>query len=124
MLKINMDINRPATHKKYTQIFGQLRPRRNPFNLLRGKPIRELFKFIYLSSSGKIHLQTKQNNKIQLISLAQNSLKIVPTLPRFMCPLKAETVLYGHELYCTDFVLHVQISVLLYGLYKFFSIKK
>jgi len=43
------------THKN-TQVFGQLIPMQNPFNLLRGKLVRELSKFIYLSSSGKIHL--------------------------------------------------------------------
>ena len=97
------------THKN-TQIFCQLRPRQNPFNLLWGKPVRELFKFIYLSSSGKIHSQKKENNKIQLISLAQNSLKIVPTLPRFPCPLETE-YLYGTD---TDCTIHI-----LYGLYRF-----
>jgi hypothetical protein len=61
-------------------------------------------------------LQTKQNNKIQLISSAQNSLKTVPTLPRFPCPLEAEnmyctdtTVLYDYGLYGFCFVRTVRI---------------
>jgi len=53
------------THKN-TQIFGQLRPGQNPFNLLKGKPIRELFKFIYLSSSAKINLKTNKTKKYNL----------------------------------------------------------
>ena len=98
------------THKN-TQIFGQLRPRQNPFNLLRGKPVRELFKFIYLSSSRKIHLQTKQNNKIQLISSAQNSLKTVPSLPRFSCPLEAENMYYMNTI----------VQTIPYGLYELYG---
>lgn len=114
-----MDITRPATHIKVHRFLVNLDTshRQNPFNLLRGKPIRQLFKFIYLSSSAKIHLQTKQNSKIQVISSAQNSLKTVPTLPRFSCPLEAENMYFmdtivwtiPYELYkfpyrCTDFL--------------------
>lgn len=107
-----MDINRPATHIKYTQILGQLRPRQNPFNLLQGKPVRELFKFIYLSSSKKNTFANKQNSKIQLISSAQNSLKTVPTLPQFLS-LEAENM-YCPDTDCTEYIVQVP-----YGLYGF-----
>jgi len=65
-----------------------------PFQSSPGKPVRELFKFMYLSSSGKIHLQTKQNNKRQLISSTKNSLKTVPALPPFPCSLEAANMYY------------------------------
>ena len=57
------------THKN-TQIFGQLRPNENPFNLLWEKPVRELFKFIYLSSSTKNTFvdKTKQENTTYLFN--------------------------------------------------------
>ena len=101
------------THKN-TQIFSQFRPRQKPFNLLLRNLVRELFKFIYISISGKIYLQTKQNSEIQLISSSQNSLKTMPTLPRFMCPLEVE------NMYCTDMNCTVWISILLYGFFFIF----
>ena len=47
------------THKNTHKFLVNLDPGKTPFNILRGKPIREIFKFISLSILGKIHLQTK-----------------------------------------------------------------
>jgi len=123
MLKINMDINRLATHIKIHKFLVNLYPCKTPSifseeNLLESYPNL----FIFQVQEKYICRQNK-TAKYNLSLQRKTPWKPCPLCLDFRTHLKLKICtiqiwLYGQ--YCTDFVRTIQISVPLYRRYGFF----
>ena len=90
------------THKNTHRFLVNLDPGKTP-SIFSRENLLESSSNSFIFQVQENSFADKQNNKKQLISSAQKSLKTMPTLPRFPCPLEAK------NMYCMDMTIQTTL---------------